>query len=295
MGWPPAEVRIDAALVSSLLHAQFPDLANLNCYKVDEGFDNSLWRLGEELVVRIPRREIAAALIENELRWLPEIARHVSLATPLPLRAGVATDDFPWPWLIASWHNGEAGDEIDPKVRGRSAKEMAIFLRELHSEAPTDAPFNPFRSVSLVDRETSLYSRLYDLGDDVDFEFVEALWKRVRDTPRWDDPGHWLHGDFHPGNTLYRNGALVGVVDFGDVCAGDPAVDLAGGLLSLPYESLQEFFDAYEGCDEAMLRRTIGWAVLFGVMFLSLGRTRTSYLSIGQLALANAKALATTL
>lgn len=295
MTWPPAEVRIDAALVASLLHAQFPDLANLNCYKVDEGFDNSLWRLGEELVVRIPRREVAAALIENELRWLPEMARHVSLATPLPLRAGVATEDFPWPWLIASWHNGEAGDKIDPKVRGRSAKEMAVFLRELHHEAPTDAPCNSFRSVSLVDRETSLYSRLYDLGDDVDFEFVEALWKCVRDTPRWDSPGRWLHGDFHPGNTLYRNGALVGVVDFGDVCAGDPAVDLAGGLLSLPFESLQEFFDAYEECDEATLRRTIGWAVLFGVMFLSLGRTRTSYLSIGQLALANAQELATTL
>ncbi|HEY5110857.1 MAG TPA: aminoglycoside phosphotransferase family protein [Acidimicrobiales bacterium] len=295
MSWPPPEVPIDAALVTSLLRAQFPDLADLDCYNVSEGFDNSLWRLGTELVVRIPRREIAAGFTENELRWLPEMARHVSLATPLPLRAGVATSDFPWPWLIASWHDGEAGDEIDPKVRGRSAKKMAIFLRELHKEAPTEAPFNPFRSVSLADREASLYSRLGDLREDVDFEIVEALWKGVRDTPRWEYPGRWLHGDFHPGNTLYRDGALVGVVDFGDMCAGDPAVDLAGGLLSLPYTSLQEFFDTYERCDEATLRRTIGWAVFFGVMFVSLGRDRTSYLSIGQLALANARELAATL
>jgi aminoglycoside phosphotransferase (APT) family kinase protein len=295
MSWPAAEVHIDAALVVSLLRAQFPDLANLDCYKVNEGFDNSLWRLGEDLVVRIPRREIAAALIENELRWLPEVARHVSLATPLPLRAGVATDVFPWPWLIASWHNGEAGDEIDPNVRGGSAKEMAIFLRELHVEAPTDAPFNPYRSVALVDRESTLYSRLHDVEAHVDYWAVEALWKSVRDTPRWTHPGSWLHGDFHPGNTVYRDGALVGVVDFGDMCAGDPAVDLAGGLLSLPYESLHEFFDTYERCDGATLRRTIGWAVLFGVMFVSLGRERTSYLRIGQLALANAQELATTL
>ncbi len=295
MSWPAADVRIDAALVSSLLHAQFPEFADLDCYRVDEGFDNSLWRLGTELVIRLPRRAIAVALIENELRWLPEVARHVSLATPLPLRAGVATNEFPRPWLIASWHDGEPGDGVDQDVRGRSAKEMATFLREIHVEAPTDAPFNPFRSVTLGERETSLYSRLYDLGDDVDYETVESVWKSVRDTPRWDRPGRWLHGDFHPGNTIYRNGSPVGVVDFGDMCAGDPAVDLAGGLLSLPYASLQEFFDTYERCDEATLRRTIGWSVLFGVMFVSLGRDRASYLRIGQLALANAHELAATL
>jgi aminoglycoside phosphotransferase (APT) family kinase protein len=295
MSWPAAEVPIDAALVSSLLRAQFPEFANLDCYRVNEGFDNSVWRLGEELVIRLPRHQLAATLIENELRWLPEVVRHVSLATPLPLRAGAATNEFPWPWLIASWHDGEPGDGVNQHVRGRSAKEMANFLRAIHTEAPTDAPFNPYRSVALASRESSLYSRLEDVGEIVNFENVESLWKSVRDTPRGDRPDHWLHGDFHPGNTIYRNGSLIGVIDFGDMCAGDPAVDLAGGLLSLPYESLSEFFDTYERCDGATLRRTIGWSIFFGVMFVSYARDRANYLGIGQLALANAHKVATTL
>ncbi|HEY5267486.1 MAG TPA: aminoglycoside phosphotransferase family protein [Acidimicrobiales bacterium] len=293
MSWPAAEVDIDAALIGSLLRSQFPALADLGVVKVAEGFDNSLWRLGDKLVLRIPRREIAADLIENELRWLPDLAGHVSLATPLPLKAGVPSDGFPWPWLIARWIDGVAGDETAPNVRAQSAVALATFLREIHLEAPDNAPHNPFRSVPLAERESVLLLRLHELGSDVDGEAVRSLWNSVRDAPRGSQPRTWLHGDFHPGNTLYRDGVLVGVVDFGDLCAGDPATDLAGGLMSLPYVALGEFFDTYKTCDDATLRRTIGWAVLFGVFFVSLGISdRPSYLSIGTLALANAAQLA---
>jgi aminoglycoside phosphotransferase (APT) family kinase protein len=293
MSWPGAEIDIDAALVRSLLRSQYPDLADLSFVKVGEGFDNSLWRLGDELVLRIPRREVAALLIENELRWLPELAGHASLATPLPLKGGAASDLFPWPWLIARWIDGVAGDETAPDVRGRSASAMATFLREIHVEAPDGAPHNPFRGVALVDREPTLLLRLRELGNTVDEEAVRSLWTSVRDAPQWSQSKRWIHGDFHPGNTLYRGGALVGVVDFGDLCAGDPATDLAGGLMSLPYEALGEFFDTYESCDDATLRRTIGWAVLLGVLFVSLGISdRPSYRNVGELALSNAAQLA---
>ena len=111
--------------------------------------------------------------------------------------------------------------------------------------------------------------------------------------PIGDRPAQWLHGDFHPGNTLYRDGELIGVVDFGDLCAGDPATDLAGGLMSLPYDALPEYFRTYGVDDEAMLQRTIGWAVFLGVMMVSLGlHDRPNYLSIGKRALDNAAKLA---
>jgi len=109
-----AEVKIDANLVATLLHSQFPNFDGVECYEVAEGFDNSLWRLGPDLVIRLPRRELAVTPLENELRWLPEVARHVSLRTPLPLLAGAPSDAFPWPWSISSWIDGVPGDESAP-------------------------------------------------------------------------------------------------------------------------------------------------------------------------------------
>jgi aminoglycoside phosphotransferase (APT) family kinase protein len=106
----------------------------------------------------------------------------------------------------------------------------------------------------------------------------------------------WIHGDPHPANLIFRDEQLVGVIDFGDLCAGDPATDLAGGFLALPYESLGAFFDAYGTVDEATLRRTLGWAVHFGLMFVLLGQSdEPTYGPMGYRAIENAAAFQDTL
>jgi aminoglycoside phosphotransferase (APT) family kinase protein len=140
MSWPAAEVKIDANLVAALLHAQYPNFDDLDYSEVAEGFDNSLWRLGPELVIRLPRRAAAVTPLENELRWLPEVARHVSLRTPLPMLPGKPGEGFPWPWLIATWIDGVPGDEVGPEILARSARSLATFLREVHVNAPRPAP-----------------------------------------------------------------------------------------------------------------------------------------------------------
>jgi aminoglycoside phosphotransferase (APT) family kinase protein len=289
MSWPAAEVAIDADLVRDLLRIQFPSLAQLSCVNVDEGFDNSLWRLGDDLVARLPRRAVAAALIEKELRWLPELAREVSLRTPLPLLAGAPSERFAWPWLIASWVEGSPGDTTDVATRAHSTSALATFLREIHRPAPEDAPRNPFRGVDLAERASVFETRLNENADLIDVTSAARVFDVGLAATRWGGPAQWLHGDLHPGNSLYLGGRLVGVVDFGDLCAGDPACDLAGALMSLPFSSLDEFFSAYGNCDQATLARTMGWAALFGVFMVSLGRTdRPRYGPVGHLALANA-------
>ncbi|MHB8378495.1 MAG: aminoglycoside phosphotransferase family protein [Acidimicrobiales bacterium] len=293
MSWPTADVTIDAKLVHVLLRSQFPHLSELDCHPVAEGFDNSLWRLGDNLVIRIPRRAAAVELTKNELRWLPVVARHVSVRTPLPLLAGAPCDVFPWPWSITSWIEGVAGDEVDLDGNGPSARALATFLRELHVDAPFDAPRNPVRGVALSTRSRAFTDRLKQVSGVVDDESLFELWKECVVVPPWSSSPRWLHGDFHPANTLYRNGELVGVIDFGDLCAGDPATDLAGGLMSLPLHALDDFFGAYGFVDGATLQRTIGWAVLFGVFMVALGvESRPSYLHVGQRTLANADKLA---
>lgn len=289
-------MNIDSSLVGALLRRQFPLLSELDCYEVGEGFDNSLWRLGDNLVIRLPRREAAVATTLNELRWLQEVAGRASLQTPLPLRAGEPSDRYPWPWSITTWIDGVAGDEMDLDTNGRSAGALATFLREIHVDAPPEAPINPFRGVALSERSPTFDERLSRVRNDVDVEALSELWGRCVAAPHWASAPCWLHGDFHPANTLYRDGELVGVIDFGDLCAGDPATDLAGGLMSLPFRALEEFFATYQLTDTATLQRAIGWAVLFGVMMVSLGlENRSSYLRVGRRTLANATALAKSL
>ena len=275
------------------MHAQFPQFDDLALTQVAEGFDNSLWRLGDELVVRLPRRQMAVEPLENELRWLPTMASHVSLRTPLPLLAGAPSDRYNWPWLIGTWIEGVAGDEADLGRANSSAAPLATFVRELHTVAPSDAPHNPYRSVSLFERTAAFEERLHEVARSVDVSAARRLFERGATAPRWSGPALWIHGDLHPGNTVYRDGELVGVTDFGDLCAGDPSTDLAGALLALPFASLGTFFATYGLSDEATLQRTIGWATYFGVFMVSLGLTsRPSYLSVGERALANAALVA---
>ncbi len=296
MTWPAAEVFIDEELVRTLIESQYPQFAHLPCRQAGEGFDNSLWRLGEELVVRLPRREVGVEPILRELRWLPVIAGRVTLKTPLPHLPGEATEQYAWPWLIARWVDGVPGDEVSPDDRGRSATALATFLREIHVIAPPDAPANPFRGGPLRDRSSTFEARVLDVTEVVDLSATREIWTRCLKAAPWDTAPLWLHGDLHPGNTLYQDHQLVGVVDFGDLCAGDPATDLAGGLMALPFEALDEFFSTYGPLDDATLWRTVGWATHFGVLMTSLGLlSHPSYLAVGRLSLDNAARLAAAL
>jgi aminoglycoside phosphotransferase (APT) family kinase protein len=295
MFWPAAEVSIDEPLVRSLLTSQYPQFTGWPCYQVGEGFDNALWRLGDELVVRIPRRQIAAELIANELRWLPEVAEHVTLLTPLPLLRGEPNERFAWPWLIARWIDGVPGDELLQQPRAATLP-LATFLHEVHVEAPPEAPRNPFRGGPLRDHASTFDTRIRELSDVIDVTATRELWTKCLDAPLWEAPGRWLHGDLHPANTLYRDLELVGIVDFGDLCAGDPACDLGGVLMSLSLDELGSFFDAYRVADSAMMWRTIGWATHFGVLMASLGLAdRPTYLAVGLRSLDNARELANSL
>jgi aminoglycoside phosphotransferase (APT) family kinase protein len=289
-------MHVDESLVRDILRAQFPEVAEHECWHIGEGFDNFLWRLGDDLVVRLPRRVAAVVPIENEIAWLNPLAARLSVRTPAPLRAGVPSERFPWPWLIGHWIDGEPGDETDLVADDQVARTMARCLIELHSDAPSDAPINPWRSVSLAQRSADVERRIWELGGEVDIDDTLQRWQRACAASLWPFAPRWLHGDFHPGNMIFHETELAGVVDFGDLCAGDPATDLAGGLLTLPFEHLETFFSAYGSVDEPTRWRTIGWAMNFGLIMTSLGLTeRASYLEVGQRALKNAAALAASL
>ena len=281
--WPEGEVPVDAALVRRLLEDQHPDLADAPLLPGDAGWDNVIWRLGDDLAVRIPRRAVAAPLIAHEQRWLPGLAANLPLAVPVPVRTGRPTGYYPWPWSVIPWIPGEPGDRMPVTDVAGSAARLGGFLRVMHVAAPLDAPDNPARSGSIRSRADTFENRLEVLSARVDGDALRTVWDGAVASPVHAGPGVWLHGDLHPANTLVRDGIIVAVIDFGDVCAGDPACDLGAALMSFGEHGAPDFQTAYGLNDPALWHRSLGWCVLFALMLLEIGlEGRPTYARVGR-------------
>ena len=260
---PSADIDVPPELVRRLLRAQHPELAGLPLELVANGWDNAIYRLGADLVVRLPRRQLAAALIRNEQRWLPDIAARVDVAVPRPLRIGTPTPWFPWYWTVSTWFDGTTAASLPRPERTGLAEPLATFLRELHTPAPVDAPANRFRGVPLEHRNADMVERLTS-GRVPEGTGVATVWRNAVAAPLWDGPPLWLHGDLHPANLLGRNHGLSAVLDFGDLTAGDPATDLAAAWLVFDGAGRKQFRSAVTRSrfvSEATWLRARGWAL----------------------------------
>lgn len=265
-------MRFEADLVRGLLRDQHPDLADLELRDVDGGWDNQLWRLGDDLAVRLPRTDRAPALLRTEQRWLPVLAEHLPLPTPTPVRVGEPSDRFPHTWTVIRWVDGEPGD-VAPIHRPDAAVVLADFLRALHQPAPEDAPRNPDRGIAPAAVRGGVDDWLHVLdGDRAQAGRVRAVWEAALAAAVWDGPPTWLHGDLHPANVVVRDGTLAGVIDFGELGAGDPATDLSAAWILLPSGAVDACFRAYGTIGEATITRARGWAVLRALHLLAIGR-----------------------
>jgi aminoglycoside phosphotransferase (APT) family kinase protein len=268
---PAAEHDVDASLVRDLVADQHPDLAGSVSFFA-EGWDTTLWRLGDELLVRLPRRELAVDGLLAEQRWLPVLAPALPLPIPVPVRVGGPGLGFPWRWSIVPFLAGTPALEGAPIDGARAARSFGGFLRELHTAAPADAPRSIWRGVPLASRADVVDELLVELRGTIDEPAVTRTWARALDAPPLEGPPAWVHGDLHPGNLLIADGDLVGVLDFNDLNAGDPATDLAALWLLFEPDHRIAALEAYGGASESLLTRATGWVVLFSLLFVSIGR-----------------------
>lgn len=284
MATPAAEIDIDERLVTALLHEQCPQLAEQPVRVVGNGWDNTIARVGDAWMTRLPRRAAAAALIVNEQRWLPLLAPSLPLAVPVPWFEGRPSELFPWSWSICRWLPGNTAADEPPDDLGAAARTLAAFVRELHQPGPADAPLNPVRGVALQERAAAVHERVQRLEAVVDGPCVLALWERLRVTPGWDGPPLWLHGDLHPSNMLTNDRQLSAVIDFGDICVGDPATDLALAWMMFP-PAERAVFRAAADVDDDTWQRAAGWALNLSLAYLTADDT-TSIPAIGRTTLA---------
>ena len=276
------ELPVDVPLVRALVDGAFPDLAHLALSRLaSSGSTNALFRLGPDLLVRLPRQPGGTGTIEKEARWLPYVG--ASLPVPVPEVVGVGDPALGYPekWSIVRWLDGETPAVVGPEtaadpVRCGLALDLAATIGALGGlDVPADALRDPalrwYRGEPLAAMDEDTRRNLEECRNipdlDLDLDAIAAAWDEALTLPGVDrvvEP-RWYHGDLNAENLLVRNGRLAAVLDFGGLAVGDPTIDLLPAWEVLDAPAREVFRDAM-GVDEATWLRGRAWALALAVM-----------------------------
>ena len=257
------ELELGEELVRALLAEQFPEWAELPLRRVEpSGTVNAIFRLGDGLSVRLPRREGPTAPGSRELEWLPKLAPHLPVEIPLPVAQGRPGQGYPWFWEIHTWVDGETVPVGDIDAI-RAARDLAELIRALQKLDPVGAP--PGRGVALAERDSAFRHWLERFDGD---PRVVTEWERALAAPPWDGPPVWHHGDLDCRNWLVRDGRITGVIDWGSMGVGDPACDVMVAWKLHSHAARDAFREALS-TDAATWARARGWAVSQAVAALA--------------------------
>lgn len=255
------EVEVGEALVHHLLETQMAHLADRTLARVEPwGTDHAIWRLGGDLVVRLPRIHWAAGQPDLEVEWLPRLAPHLPVAIPEPVALGDPDGSYPYRWAVHRWIPGEGAaiDRFDDPVS--FALDLADVVRALRTVNADGAPPARNRARALSDYDAATRQAIDRASHLIDAGAATAVWEEALAAKPYEGPAAWVQGDLE-GNCLVSDGRLCGIVDWGSACAGDPAVDVQVVWSPLFTDASREvFLDALEA-DEATIARSRGAAI----------------------------------
>jgi aminoglycoside phosphotransferase (APT) family kinase protein len=302
------EIPIDAGLVRALVDRAAPHYAGLPVRRLDSsGSTNALFRLGEDLLVRLPRQPGGSAAIAKEARWLPALGPSLPAGVPEVVAVFEPGCGYPERWSVVRWIDGEHPEVVTPETppgpwRAGLAADLAgvvsaLGLAEVPSEAVRDPALQwyrgePLAAMDAVTRQNIGRCRaLNDFGYDLDV--AERLWDEAMMLPGAKDrpAPRWYHGDLTAENLLVRDGRLAAVLDFGGLSVGDPAVDLAVAWEVLDPPA-REVFRRKLGIDNATWLRGRAWALSLTFMiwyyWATMPQRRTRSIAVGRNVLADA-------
>lgn len=275
--WDPERV-VPKEAARELIEQQFPELAPVAVSALGKGYDNTVYLVNEQYVFRFPRRQIAVDLLRAEGRLLPKLAGTLPLQISKPIFFGVPADAvYPWPFLGYELVRGHLPVTLTHEERARSVTNLARFLHVLHDfpvnqAASLGVPHDLLSRLDIGKRKTALLERVDQMDAQKLYPSVSELRRYVERTePIALSEKHCLvHGDLHIRNLVIdQRRRVTGVIDWGDVHIGDPAVDLSIVYSFLPRSARTQFFSIY-GEVSAATRALARWKAAFTTVSLLL-------------------------
>jgi aminoglycoside phosphotransferase (APT) family kinase protein len=262
------EPELDAGLVRRLVDEQLPQWSSLPLKELPAtGTDHWLFRLGDELLVRLPRIEWATGQSDLEARWLPVLAPQLPLAVPERVAVGTPAHGYPWSWSVCRWIPGRSPDRSDPgdlRAIAAALGEFCAALRTIDSTGGPRAGVESSRGVPLAQRDADTREAIAAVSDEFDPQALTAAWDAALAAPAYAGPPAWMHADLLAGNLLVEDvdgrTRLVAVIDWGPMAVGDPAPDAAAGW-SLFDAGTRADFRTAAGYDDATWARGRGWSL----------------------------------
>ncbi|MFI6641728.1 aminoglycoside phosphotransferase family protein [Streptomyces sp. NPDC050504] len=265
------EIHSDEALVGSLVRTQCPQWSDLPLSFAGAGTDNTMYRLGDELLVRLPRTADTARSLRKEQEWLPRLAPHLTRRVPEPVHAGTPTGAFPLPWSVYRWIDGDVPGPGTVADWAAFGADLATAVREFHGidlmGAVRADDLSWYRGGDLSECDPWVGDRLDEcralVGHELDVDALAEMWRAARALPASTAPHVWLHGDLKPTNLLVREGGLHAVIDFGCLSVGLPDAEHST-VWDLPPEARRAYWNALD-LDTATWSRARAWAIAVGV------------------------------
>jgi aminoglycoside phosphotransferase (APT) family kinase protein len=259
------EIDVDDALVRGLLTEQFPQWSDLPLRRLpDSGTDNAIYRLGDDMGLRLPRIHWALAQIDKEVHWLGELAERLAVPVPVPLGRGEPGRGYPYPWLVYRWLPGTSLDRavLAPAL----VADVASFVLALE-EVPTEGGPPPGRRGGpMGPHDEAVEWALGKLADVIDTARAREVWRAARDAESSPGDEVWVHGDLLPGNIVVAEDRLAGIIDWSATGVGDRACD-AMFAWCLGAEDRARFHRLL-GFDDATWARARGWVVEQTVLYI---------------------------
>jgi aminoglycoside phosphotransferase (APT) family kinase protein len=271
-----AEVVVDEALARRLL-GQFPELAVDSLELVAEGWDNAVWLVDGSWAFRFPRRAMAIPGVEREIAVLPRLAPVLPLPIPVPAFVGRPAHRYPWPFFGAPFLAGrEAADAaLSDSARAAVAGPLGSFLRALHAaddDLARTLPADPMGRADMAERVPRTRERLEELAEARLWQAPSSVEDVLSEAERLPPAAATVvaHGDLHFRHILIgEDETLRGVIDWGDVCRGDPAIDFPLFWSFFDGPARGAFLDAYGPIGEdRLLRARVLALFLCGVLAL---------------------------
>ena len=267
------EVDINLSLANNLVSSQFPQWKKLPIHMMSEqGTDNVMFRLGNDKVIRLPRKPSAITSLEKEMQYLPILSGALPINIPSILGTGTPDDHYPFPWIVSQYFAGSHPDTTHPLNSQQATIDLSQFITTMHTIPTDNAPLCQ-RGKPLKEKDTAMKAAISQLDNSFDIQAIKALWDNALSTPNWLRDPVWIHGDLHAGNVLAKDGVITAIIDFGLCGIGDPAVDLMCAWTLLPHQARQQL--RLLACpDDDTWHRARGWALCFSVIAYPYYKTR---------------------